>query len=181
MPTPLSSAGLKFFSSLRFQVGFFISLLTGHTVLRSGRIRWFFARRIWYFLSNPDPDPTCNNRFIKLFSTINKFKHKMMVYNIEFYAYLPKILIYFFSSFRFQVGSGVGSGIFFQLSRIRIRGKKCRILIPASISRSDPDPFFSLEGRIRIPFFYQVGMFFLFSSCIVTLSTLVIRGIAALY
>jgi len=109
MPTPLSSAGLLFFSSLRFQVGFFISLLTGHTVLRSGRIRWFFARRIWYFLSNPDPDPTCNNRFIKLFSTINKFKHKMMVYNIEFYAYLPKILIYFFSSFRFQVGSVVRS------------------------------------------------------------------------
>ena len=55
-----------------------------------------FCRRIRYFLSDPDPDPTCNNRFIKLFSTINKFKHKMMAYKIEFYAYLPKILIYFF-------------------------------------------------------------------------------------
>ena len=48
-----------------------------------------------------------------------------MVYNIGFYAYLKK---YKYISFRFQVGSG--SGIFFQLSRIRIRGKKCRILIP---------------------------------------------------
>jgi len=33
---------------------------------------------------DPDPDSTCNNG-------INKFKHKMMGYNIEFYAYLPKI------------------------------------------------------------------------------------------
>ena len=130
MPTPLSSAGLLFFSSLRFQVGFFISLLTGHTVLRSGRIRWFFARRIWYFLSNPDPDPTCNNRFIKLFSTINKFKHKMMVYNIEFYAYLPKIFIYFF--------------FFISISgRIRIRN-----IFPAEpapdpwLKMSDPHPWF---------------------------------------
>ena len=33
----------------------------------------------------------------------------MMVYNIEFYAYLPKLGICF-SSFRFKVGSGVESG-----------------------------------------------------------------------
>ena len=32
---------------------------------------------------DPDPDPTCNYR-------LNKFKHKMMVYNTEFYTYLPK-------------------------------------------------------------------------------------------
>ena len=46
-----------------------------------------------------DLDPSCNNGFIKLFTSptkyrlprLNKFKHKMMVYNIEFYAYLPKI------------------------------------------------------------------------------------------
>ena len=43
--------------------------------------------------SHPDPDPTCNNGFIKLFSSltkynprVNKFKHNRMVYNIEFYA-----------------------------------------------------------------------------------------------
>ena len=35
---------------------------------------------------------------------------------------------YVFSSFRFQVGSDSGAGIFFQLSRIR--GKNCWILIP---------------------------------------------------
>ena len=43
--------------------------------------------------------------------------------------FMPTYLKYkyiFFSSLRFQVGSG----IFFQLSQIRIRGKKCRILIP---------------------------------------------------
>ena len=33
----------------------------------------------------------------------------MMVSKIEFYAYLPKILIYFFS-FQFKVGSRVGPG-----------------------------------------------------------------------
>ena len=31
-------------------------------------------------------------------SRINKFKLKMLVYKIEFYAYLPKILIFFFIS-----------------------------------------------------------------------------------
>jgi len=43
-----------------------------------------------------DPDPTCNNGFIKLFSSeqnINQNLLKMIVYKIEFYAYLPKILI----------------------------------------------------------------------------------------
>ena len=45
---------------------------------------------------------------------------------------------YIFSSFRFKVGPGSGSAFFFSAgsgsaffpSRIRIRGKKCRILIP---------------------------------------------------
>ena len=46
--------------------------------------------------------------------------------------FIPTYLKYKYicSSFRFQVGSGARSGFFFQLSRIRIRGKKCRILIP---------------------------------------------------
>ena len=46
-------------------------------------------------LLSTDPDPTCNNRVIfilnKIQTRINKFKQKMMFYNIEFYAYLPKI------------------------------------------------------------------------------------------
>ena len=33
--------------------------------------------------------------------------------------------------------NGAGSGIFFQLSRIRIRGKKCRILIPVNNSNNN--------------------------------------------
>ena len=47
---------------------------------------------------SPDPDPTCNNGYIELFhleqninKKFNKFKLKMVVYKIEFYAYLPKI------------------------------------------------------------------------------------------
>ena len=51
----------------------------------------------------------------------------MMVCKIEFYAYLPEIS---FSSFRIKVGSG----FFSHLSRIRINGKKCWILIPPSLS-----------------------------------------------
>ena len=41
-----------------------------------------------------DQDPTCNNGFIKknyLEKNINQNLLKMMVYKIEFYAYLPKI------------------------------------------------------------------------------------------
>ena len=39
----------------------------------------------------------------------------MMVYKIEFYVYLPKILNIFFSSFRIKVGSGSG---FFSLAEL---------------------------------------------------------------
>ena len=53
----------------------------------------------------------------------------MMGYNIEFYPYLPKILKYFFLHFDFR--SDPDPEFFFELSRIRIRGKKIRILIPA--------------------------------------------------
>ena len=47
-----------------------------------------------------DPDPTCNNRFINYFHleqniNQNHFKLKIMVYKIEFYAYLPKIFLHF--------------------------------------------------------------------------------------
>ena len=49
-------------------------------------------------LFSTDPDPTCNNGFIKLFLSWTKYKsestkskHKMMGYNIEFYPYIPKI------------------------------------------------------------------------------------------
>ena len=52
----------------------------------------------------------------------------MMVYKIEFYAYLPKISIYIF--FFILISGRIRIRIFFQLSQIRIRGKKCRILIP---------------------------------------------------
>ena len=58
-----------------------------------------------FILRLPDPDPTCNNGYIKLFlfeqnilNRINKFKLQMMVYKIEFYVYLPKISIFFFIS-----------------------------------------------------------------------------------
>ena len=54
----------------------------------------------------------------------------MMVYNIE--LCLPTWNINIF--FRFQVGSW--SGFFFQLSRIWIRGKKRRILIPDFITEA---------------------------------------------
>ena len=51
----------------------------------------------------------------------------MMRYNIEFYPYLPKIYyIFFFISISGRIR------IFFQLRKIRIRGKKFRILIPGS-------------------------------------------------
>ena len=54
------------------------------------------------FSTDPDPDPTCNNGFMKLFlsrtkyksestNSSIKFKYKMMGYNIEFYPYLSKI------------------------------------------------------------------------------------------
>ena len=46
---------------------------------------------------------------------------------------MPTYLKYeyiFFSLFHFKVGSGVRSGFFLQLSRIRIHGKKCWLLIP---------------------------------------------------
>ena len=60
----------------------------------------------------------------------------------------------FFSSFRFQVGSGAGPGIFFQLSRIQIRGKKCLILIPAR----HPRPL----NQVRFKIQYPVGRIFQF-------------------
>ena len=48
-----------------------------------------------FCLSDPDPDHTCTEGFIKLCSSwnniyprIKKFKRKMMVYNVEFYEYV---------------------------------------------------------------------------------------------
>ena len=87
-------------------------------------------------LLSTDPDPTCNYGFIQLFfilnkiySGINKFKLKMMgyMYNIEFYAYLPKIYIYFFLHFDFRSDPD-----FFFFVSDPDPWKKCRILIPGN-------------------------------------------------
>ena len=43
-----------------------------------------------------DPDPTCNNGYIELFSSWAKYKFKLKMNEIELYAYLPKIQIFFF-------------------------------------------------------------------------------------
>ena len=48
----------------------------------------------------------------------------MMVYKIEFYAYLPKIKIYFFLHFDLRSDPDPWNLL------SRIREKKCRILIP---------------------------------------------------
>ena len=80
-----------------------------------------------------DPDPTCNNGFIKLFLSWTKYKSESTNSSIKWWFiisnFMPTYLKYeyIFSSFRFKVGSG----FFFQLSRIRIHGKKCWILIHA--------------------------------------------------
>ena len=62
----------------------------------------------------------------------------MMVYKIEFHAFLPKISIYFFK-FRIKVGSG----FFLQLSRIRIKGKKINPHPWLRIQMFRPDPVLS--------------------------------------
>ena len=81
----------------------------------------------YFFLLDPESDPTCNNGFMKLFhleQNINQNLLKMMVYKIEFLCIPTYNINIFFSLFLFKVGSA----IFFLLSRIR--GKNCRILIP---------------------------------------------------
>ena len=52
----------------------------------------------------------------------------MMVYNIEFYAYIPEICTYFFfisikGRIRIRIFFTAGSGFVFFFSRIRIHGK----------------------------------------------------------
>ena len=68
----------------------------------------------------------------KIYTRINKFKHKMIVYNIEFYAYLTKILIYSFIHFDFR--SDPESDPEFFSSWAGSVEKKCRILIPVFIN-----------------------------------------------
>ena len=68
-------------------------------------------------------------KYITKYNPESQFKLKMIIYKIEFYAYLPKIHIYYFLHFEF------GSYFILQLSwiRILIHGKKCWIIIPAKI------------------------------------------------
>ena len=95
----------------------------------NSRIRWFLAFQIRFrYLFSLDPDLTCNNGFIKLFSFWTKYNPELTNSSLKGWfiwsTFVPTYLK--FSLFRFKVG--VGSGFFFQL--IRIHKKKCRILIP---------------------------------------------------
>ena len=96
--------------------------------------QWYgllYVQRVWtHFIRDEDPDPIGSVDFLPAGSGSGIFfigsrLHKMIVYNIKIYTYLPKIE-YIFSSFRFKVGSG-----FFSSAEPDPWKKKCRILIPA--------------------------------------------------
>ena len=70
--------------------------------------------------SDPDPDPTCNNGYLKLFSSLTKYKTESTNSSLKFWfikSNFYQIFKYFLFSFRIKVGCG--SDFFSQLSRIQ--------------------------------------------------------------
>ena len=71
---------------------------------------------LWIISRDGDPDLTCNNGFIKSFSSWTKYIPESTNSSIKWWFiisnFIPTYLEYkyIFSSFRFQVGSRVGSG-----------------------------------------------------------------------
>ena len=91
------------------------------------------------FSWEPDPDPTCNNVFIKLLNKIyiriNKFKLEIMVYISNFMpTYLKYKYIFFLPfDFRSETKSDPDPDFFLQAESDPDSDpwkKKCRILIP---------------------------------------------------
>ena len=94
-------------------------------------------------LFSTDPDPTCNNGFIKLFSSWTKYKPESRNSGIKWWFIISNFMptdlkceYIFFSSFWFKVGSG--SGFF---SRWAGSGSLEKM--------SDPHPCLSLNILIR--------------------------------
>ena len=98
------------------------------------RIRWFLARliRIWYFFPDPDPDPTYNNGFIKLFLSRTKYKSESTNSSIKWWViisnFIPTYLKYKNIFFFISISGRIRSRI-----RIRIRN--------FFSAEPDPDPW----------------------------------------
>ena len=85
------------------------------------KIKWNSKKHKVLFSTDPDPDPTCNNRVIKLFLSWTKYKSESTNSSIKWWVIIPNFIptylkykyIFFFISISGRIRSRIRIRIFF--------------------------------------------------------------------